>query len=68
MKVMEMHRKIQENRLRWYGHILVLRREEDFVTRTVLNMEVRGKGVTVRPRRRWMECINEDLIEKKLKR
>jgi hypothetical protein len=31
-------------------------------------MEVRGKRVRGHPRRRWMECINEDLIEKKLKR
>jgi hypothetical protein len=36
------------------------------VKRRVLNMEVRGKRVRGRPRRRWMECINEDLIEKKL--
>jgi hypothetical protein len=39
MKVTEMHRKIQEKSLRWYGHIL--RREEDVVTRRVLNMEVK---------------------------
>jgi hypothetical protein len=44
----------------------ILRHEEDFVMRRVLNME----GVRVRgcPRSRWMECMNEDLIEKKLKR
>jgi hypothetical protein len=31
-------------------------------------MEVRGKRVRGCPRRRWIEYINEDLIEKKLKR
>jgi hypothetical protein len=36
--------------------------------RRVLNMEVRGNRVRGCPRRRWMECINEDLIERKLKR
>jgi hypothetical protein len=43
MKVTEMHRKIQEKRLQWYGHIL--RREEYLVTKRVLNMEVSGKRV-----------------------
>jgi hypothetical protein len=37
-KVTEMHRKIHEKRLRWYGHIQ--RREEEFVTKRVLKMEV----------------------------
>jgi hypothetical protein len=39
-KVTEMHRKIQEKRLRWYGHI---QRREEFVTKRVLRMEVEGK-------------------------
>jgi truncated hemoglobin YjbI len=64
-KVTEMHRKIQEKRLRWYGHLQ--RREEEFVTKRVLKMEVEGKRASGRPRRRWMECIKEDMAEKKLK-
>jgi hypothetical protein len=65
MKVLEMHRKIQKKRLRWYGHIQ--RREEEFVTMRVLKMEVEGKRAGERPRRRWMECVKEDMAEKKLK-
>jgi hypothetical protein len=36
-----MHRKIQEKRIRLYGHI---QREEEFVTKRVLKLEVEGKG------------------------
>ena len=41
MKVKEVHKKIQEKRLRWYGH--KLQREKDHVTRRALNMEVGGR-------------------------
>jgi tRNA U34 5-methylaminomethyl-2-thiouridine-forming methyltransferase MnmC len=40
------------------------RSEEDFVIRRVLNMEVKGKRVRGRPKRRWMECTKEDHLEK----
>jgi hypothetical protein len=66
-KVTEMHRNIQEKRLRWYGHIQ--RREEEFVRKRVLRMEVEGKEAEGNgyPRMRWMEFIKEDLTERKLK-
>jgi hypothetical protein len=51
-KVTEMHRKIQKKILRWYGHIQ--RREEEFVTKRVLKMEVEGKRARGRPRRRYL--------------
>jgi hypothetical protein len=63
-KVTEMHRKIQEKRLRRYGHI---QREKEFVTKRVLKMEIEGKRARGRPRRRWMECVKEDMTERKLK-
>jgi hypothetical protein len=43
-------------------------REVEFVTKRVLKMEVEGKRARGRPRRRLMECIKEDLAEKKLKK
>jgi hypothetical protein len=53
-----MQRKIQEKRLSWYGHIQ--RREEEFVTKRVLKMEVEGKRARGRPRRRWTLTKNGD--------
>ena len=66
VRVTDVHRKIQERRLRWYGH--VQRREEDHVTRRTLEMEVEGRRARGRPRRRWMDCVLEDLATKRLRR
>ena len=40
-KVGEISKKIQESRLKWYGH--VLRRDDEYVGKRVMGMEVRGK-------------------------
>ena len=40
-KVGEISKKVQESRLKWYGH--VLRREDEYVGNRVMAMEVRGK-------------------------
>ena len=40
-KVGEIYKKVQESRLKWYGH--VLRREEEYVGKRVMGMEVPGK-------------------------
>ena len=45
--------------LRWYGH--VKRGEEDNVCRRVMEMAVPGKWKTGRPRRRWKDCLKEDM-------
>ena len=63
-KVVEMSKKAQERRLQWYGH--VLRREETHVARRVLEMEIPGRRGRGRPKRRWMDVVNEDLREKRL--
>ena len=64
-KVTEMHRKIQEKRLRWYGHIL--RRDEDHIIRRATNMKVEGRRKQGQPRRKWMDCVREDLEENQLR-
>ena len=64
--VTEVHKKIQEKRLQWYGH--VQRREKDHVTRKTLEMELEGRRARGRPKRRWMDCVSEDLAEKRLRR
>ena len=40
-KVGEISKKVQESRLKWYGH--VLRREDEYVGKRVMGMEVPGK-------------------------
>ena len=58
VKVTEVHKKVQEKKLRWYGH--VQRGEGDHVTRRTLDMELEGRKPRRRPRRRWMDCVHED--------
>ena len=41
MKVGEISKKVQESRLKWYGR--VLRREDEYVGKRVMAMEVPGK-------------------------
>ena len=43
-KVGEISKKVQESRLKWYGH--VLRREDEYVGKRVMAMEVPGKRRT----------------------
>ena len=40
-KVREISKKVQESRLKWYGH--VWRREDEYVGSRVMGMEVPGK-------------------------
>ena len=48
-KVGEISKKVQESRLKWYGH--VLRREDEYVGKRVMAMEVPGKRRRGRPQR-----------------
>ncbi|XP_068247984.1 uncharacterized protein [Palaemon carinicauda] len=51
--------RIQESRLRWYGH--VMRRDEQYIGRIVIEVEVQGTRRRGRPKRRWVDCIQDDL-------
>ncbi|XP_061718269.1 uncharacterized protein LOC133525874 [Cydia pomonella] len=58
--------KLQESRLRWYGHIS--RRPVDYVGNRCLNLTVqgpssRGRG---RPKKRWLEVVRADMVESNL--
>ena len=65
MKVTQIHRKIQEKRLGWYGH--VWQRKLDHVTKQVLKMEILGRRQPERLKRKWVDCIEEDMLEKNLR-
>ena len=54
----EISKKVQESRLKWYGH--VLRREDKYVGKRVVAMEVPGKRKRGRPKCRWLDSIRND--------
>ena len=55
-----MERK-HEARLRWYEH---LRRKDDgYIGRRMLRMELPGKRKRGRPKRRFMDVVKEDMAE-----
>ena len=54
--------KAQERKLKWYGHLM--RREEHYVGRRTVGMEVQGRGR--KPTRRWMDRVRDDIKEKGL--
>ena len=60
----EISKKVQESRLKWYGH--VSRREEEYVGKRVMVMDVPGKRRRGRPKRRWLDNIKNDLSEREL--
>ena len=53
--------KAREARLRWFGHIK--RRDEAYVGRRMLEMDLPGRRKRGRPKRRYMDVMKEDMIE-----
>ncbi|KAK3556387.1 hypothetical protein QTP70_007995 [Hemibagrus guttatus] len=51
--------KVREARLRWFGH--VQRRESEYIGRRMLDMELPGRRQRGRPKRRYMDGINDDM-------
>jgi hypothetical protein len=62
MAVVRLGEKAKEWRLRWYGH--VRRREETHVCQKVLKLTLPGARKRGRPKRRYMDNIREDMVEK----
>ena len=56
-KVERLRMKMREGRLRWYGH--VIRRDQDYVGRTVKEMELLGKRKRGRPKRKFAGVVKE---------
>ncbi|KAK3518525.1 hypothetical protein QTP70_001508 [Hemibagrus guttatus] len=51
--------KFREARLRWFEHIQ--RRESEYIGKRMLDMELPGRRQRGRPKRRYMDGINEDM-------
>ena len=51
--------KAREARLRWFGH--VRRKDEEYIGRRMLTMELPGKRKRGRPKRRYMDAVREDM-------
>jgi hypothetical protein len=47
------------NRLRWYGHIQ--RMETERWPRKILDFTIEGNNMRGRPKKRWMDCVSEDI-------
>ena len=52
--------KMREGRLRWYG--FVMRRDQEYVGRKMMEMELLGKR-RGRPKRRFLDVVKEDMGE-----
>ena len=63
-KVGEITKKVQERRVKWYGH--VMRREEHYVGRRAMEMKVQWRRRRGRHKRRWLDKVKDDIKEKGL--
>ena len=54
-------RGTQEARLRWYGH--VRRKDDGYIGRRMLRMELPGRRKRGRPKRRFMDEVKGDVAE-----
>ena len=55
---------LQQNRLRWYGH--VLRKDDEDWAKKCLEHEVEGSRPRGRPKKTWKEVVREDCQARKL--
>ena len=63
-KVGGIKKKVQERRLKWYGH--VMRREENYVGRRAMVMKVQGTRKIGRHKRRGLDKVKDGIKEKGL--
>ena len=61
VKVEQLGMKMREGRLRWYGH--VMRRDQEYVGRRVMEIELPGKRKRGRVKRRFLDVVKEDMRE-----
>ena len=61
VKVERLGMKMREGRLRWYGH--VMRRDQEYLGKKMMEMELPGKTRRGRPKRRFLDVVKEDMEE-----
>ena len=61
VKVEQLGMKMREDRLRWYGH--VMSRDQEYVGRKMMEMELPGKRRRGRPKRRFLDAVKKDMRE-----
>ena len=61
VKVEQLEMKMMEDRLRWYGH--VMRRDQEYLGRKMMEMDLPGKRKRGRPKRRFLDVVKEDMGE-----
>ena len=61
VKVERLGMKMREGRLRWYGH--VIRRDQEYVGKKMMEMELPGKRRRGRPNRKFLDVVKEDMRE-----
>jgi hypothetical protein len=55
---------MKSNRLAWYGHLI--RRDESHITKRVMSMNVDGHPRRGRPKKRWVDCVKDDMRMKRV--
>ena len=61
VKVGQISKKVRKSRLRWYGH--VKRREDAYVGRRMLEIDLPGKRKMGRSKRRFMDAVKDGMKE-----
>ena len=61
VKVERLGMKMREGRLRWYGH--VIRKDQEYVGRKMMKMELSGKRKRGRRKRRFLDVVKKDMGE-----
>ena len=61
VKVEQLGMKMREGRLRWYKY--VMRKDQEYVGRKIMKMELPGKRRRGRPKRRFLDVVKENIGE-----
>jgi hypothetical protein len=51
--------KMRSNRLGWYRHVMW--RDESHTTKKVTSMNVDGHSSICRPKKRWVDCVKDNM-------